>query len=649
MSKGQASVYQAPSVLLVQVGVPGTTYPGGPSAGSTSTESLGQALNYAAEIQSRSVMQYVENTYPQLKQRGFTTEDLLLDVIPSTSTTAATITLLASANHPSDAILLANDVATGFAAYRQVQVQKQLDATRANLQNQLNSLQQQKAKWEAAIEALPNNTVPAYTVDNNNLASVSTAINTLQAQLDALPPTVQGDVSVIQQATPVDVTTSPKGLIIIGVTAGVGLLIGFLIMLLIIFLDNRLRNEEQVKERLGLAYLGVVSNDNDIKANPTHVQGSSAHELADICANLRLTGILPGQWQAPHGAVLLITSAQVAEGRTTLAAALSAVAARGGSTVVVVDGNLREPSTHLAFGMSSAGLGLGGLLKGTGNENVDDAVMRSSMPGVWVLPAGAPMDNATLLLEQKMPGILRQLRRKTDLVIIDGPALLSSADASILATMVDGVALVADTRHEKFSLLMRARELMNSLAHKPAGIIMNRVARSRKNRNRYYATAFPGNIVDDKWVPVQAYSSNGNGNGSESNNGQKLEPIAAPQVVRVPSPMPTNQPPSPTPSNMSSSASYAMTSPAAPYGMSSVAPSGTLASPMLANLPPSPDASTMSSLTQPSPTPPPAPRVVPPEPAQDIFITQQPSTSPRSAPRRVEMIPPPQSRSGKGQ
>jgi Mrp family chromosome partitioning ATPase len=122
------------------------------------------------------------------------------------------------------------------------------------------------------------------------------------------------------------------------------------------------------------------------------------------------------------------------------------------------------------------------------------------------------MNHATLLLEQKMPGILKQLRKKSDLVIIDGPAMLAGADASILATMVDGVALVADARHEKFSLLVRARELMNSLAHKPAGIIMNRF--SRRRRNHYYAVAFPGNRSDEKWVPVQAYSSNGNGNGN---------------------------------------------------------------------------------------------------------------------------------------
>src|SRR5205807_688231 len=104
-----------------------------------------------------------------------------------------------------------------------------------------------------------------------------------------------------------------------------------------------------------------------------------------------------------------------------------------------------------------------------------------------------------------------------------------------------------------------------------------------------------GNIVDDKWIPVQAHTSNGNGNGngSESNNGQKLEPIAAPQIVRAPSPMPMNVPPSPAPSNMSLPTSYAM---------SSAVPSGALPSPMPMNVPPSP-ASMSTAPTRPSPTP----------------------------------------------
>jgi len=111
---------------------------------------------------------------------------------------------------------------------------------------------------------------------------------------------------------------------------------------------------------------------------------------------------------------------------------------------------------------------------------VDDAVMRSTTPGVWLLPAGAPPDSATLLLGQRFAGIVKQLRQKADLIIIDGPPLLSGASASQLASMVDGVALVVDARYARLPLMMRAKDLLVSLAHTPAGIIMNRSTHSRQ-------------------------------------------------------------------------------------------------------------------------------------------------------------------------
>ncbi len=613
LDKSQKAVYQVSSVLLVQEGAPGTTYPGGPTGG-TSTDSLGQALNYAAEIQSLSVMQYVINYDPQLRKRGYTANDLLLDVVPSTSTTAATITLLASANHPADAVLLANDVANGFAAYITAQAQQELNTKINSLKAQISAAQQQKAYWESKLESLPNNTTPQYAVYNNDVLDATHTIDSLQAQLQVLPATVKGDVFVIQQATPKDVTTSPKGLIIMGVTVGVGLLLGILLMLLLIFLDTRLRNAEQVKEKLGMAYLGSLSNSNEIKEAPTRVRGELLHEVSDICVNLRLTGVLPGAWQAPHGAVLLITSPQVAEGKSSLAAALSVALARGGSRVLVMDGNLQKPSTHLAFKMSGSGPGLSGLLKGTGRENVDDAVMRCNVPGVWLLPAGPAMDDATLLLEQKLPDILKQLRSKADIIIIDGPALLTGADASLLATMADGVALVIDARHERLPLLLRTRDLLNSLTRTPAGLIMNRLARSK--RNSYYAIAYPGSGMDDRWVSLHSSVVNIS---SPAQPGMPLLPVQS----SVSSPGSNGGPPAPPAAGMSQ---FPTLWSAAPLGV--VSPPSAFPS----NMPP-------NNATVPSPTPwiwlPGAANEAPPSP---------PPPSPRPAPHSADMSSPPPSR-----
>ncbi len=585
-------------MVLVNLSAPGTTYPGGP-VGGTATDSLARALNYSAELQTTSIMQYVINFDPQLQQRGYTANDLIADVVPNTSTTAATITLLATARHPADAVLLANDVANGFAAYITSQVQNQLNATTASLKAQINSEQQVQAGWEAKIAALPSTTTGQYAVYSSELADATRTLDALKTQLQQLPATVKGDAFVIQLATPGDVTASNKGYVIIGVTAGVGLLVGFLIMLLLIFLDNRLRSDEQVKEKLGMAYLGGLSNNNQVKEAPVRVKGDLLHEISDIGTNLHLTSVLPGPWQAPRGVVLLITSPRAAEGKTTLAAVLSAALARGGASVLVIDGNLRRPSTHLAFKVNGAGPGLSGLLKGTGTESAHDAVVRSSVPGVWLLPAGPAVEDTTLLLGQRLPGILAQLRKGADIVIIDGPALLSGADASLLATMSDGIALVIDARHEKLPLLLRAKELLSSLTHTPAGIIMNRLA--TKRGSHYYASAYLGDAAAERWIPIQAHVSNGAGI-------RHADPVF--DIAPVPSP---NTPMLPAQSNM----------------QPLPGPSGIF----------SPNRPALPSL----------PGIVP-QPLNDIAKMQQnaPAPSPRPAPNAGIMTPPMPPRSWNG-
>ena len=236
---------------------------------------------------------------------------------------------------------------------------------------------------------------------------------------------------------------------------------------------------------------------------------------------------MPGEGRSPRGVALLVTSAQTAEGKTSIAAGLASTLARGGSSVVVVDGNLQTPTTHLTFRISSTGMGLAGLLKGTGAEPVDSAVVRSNIPGVWVLPAGRAMEDSTLLLEQRFGAVLAQMRRKTDLIIVEGPPLLSGSDALLLATMVDGAALVLDSRHDKLKLILRVKEMLSSLTHTPSGVILNHMP--RRKRNSYFASATPSTSTTEKRMSASAYvdTSNGNGFGNVSGFERRGEMVAA--------------------------------------------------------------------------------------------------------------------------
>jgi capsular exopolysaccharide synthesis family protein len=488
--KIQPQVFQASSIMFVNAGAPGDTFD--PTL--SSNDSLGLATDYASEITSRTVMNYVYQVNPQLKTRGYGPDDLLADVIATPSATVANITITASAVNQSDAILLANDVATGFQSYVQTQRQQQLDGMRNNLQNQYNAALKQKGDIEARLVALSSNTDPHFAVYQADLTDVLHTMDTIQSQLLALPTTATSDVVALHLAGPKDAQLAVKSSLIIAVTGGIGLLVGISIMLLVIFLDNRLHNEEDVSEKLGVAYLGRLSTSKKLEAGAVMPESFAPQELADICANLRLTGVLPGSWHAPQGAILLVTSSQAAEGKTTLAAMLAATIVRAGRTTVVIDGNLRQPTTQLAFDINAAGPGLSGLLQSKGS--VDNAVQRSKVPGLWLLPGGNPVESSTLLLEQNLPNILAQLQQKTDVIIIDGPSVLESADASVLASMADGVVLIVDARHDRLPLLLRAKAIVQSLTHTPIGVVMNRFPGSP--RNSYFVTAYPTDATTPK-------------------------------------------------------------------------------------------------------------------------------------------------------
>jgi len=525
-AKAQPAAYQVSSTLLVSAGSPGTTYPG---VSASSSDSLSQATDDTTEIPTRSVMSFVYNFDPAIGQHHFSADDLLVDVAAlNPSTTSATIVLTATALHQADALLLVNDVAQGYQAYKTKQLRDQLDIERQSLQNQYNQYKAQSVALEQQILRYTNPSDPHVPLLTADRSTIDSAMTNIQGQLLQLPPTqnIHSDISIIQPAKLSDVTSTSKTTTILAVTGGIGLVVGILLWLLFVMMDNRVRADDQVPEKLGLSYLGSLTTNKEIQPGTVPTGTEVAHQLSDIGVNLRLTGVLPGSWRIPQGAILLVTSAQPVEGKTTVASGLAAALARGGRSVLVIDGDLRNPTTHLAFGMTQSSFGLSGLLKANGNENLDAVVQRSNISGVWVLPGGATLEEATLLLDQRLPSILAQLRKKTDIIIIDGPALLSGSEATLLASMADGVALVVDARHDKVPLLLRAKGVLTSLTSTPIGVVMNRVA--RRKRNPYYAMAYnEGNATETTSTKQNSlYSGNGNGNGVS--NGRPEQTVSAP-------------------------------------------------------------------------------------------------------------------------
>jgi Mrp family chromosome partitioning ATPase len=525
------AAYVASSTLVVQAPATAT---GASALTSDPARAIAEANSYAAEIPSRDVMALVSKLYPELRRRGYTTYYLMHNVTASAGTTAPTITIEVTARTQHDTVMVANDVAAGFVAYVAQQAQAQLNSARAGLQRQLDTFQQQKSALEQTIirsrattttttssgtngtntpggvggtgstSSNTNTTTttssdPSIAVYTADLSSLNQSIASLQGQLAMLPTVAVSDATVIQVATPADVSPSAKPILVIAATLAASLILGLLLIALMIYLDRSLLGEDQVKEKLGLPYLGGLSTDMTLAAAPASAGTIPAQESANIFASLLLTSLALSIARGHLGKVILVTSAGEAEGKTTVACALAGSIVRSGGTAAIIDANLIQPATHLALGVDPTGAGLGGLLASDGP--MEEALLQvGESPGLWLLPAGKAIESPTLLMQERLPEILDQIRQKVDVVIVDSPALLNSADGVLLANMADYAAVVVDARHGRLGPLEYATDLLTSLSSTPVGIIMNRLP--SKRRIRYYANALERRIPATSRLPA---------------------------------------------------------------------------------------------------------------------------------------------------
>jgi len=137
---------------------------------------------------------------------------------------------------------------------------------------------------------------------------------------------------------------------------------------------------------------------------------------------------------------MLVTSASKGEGKSTTSANLAVTFAQQGMRVLLVDADLRRPALDKLFGIPREP-GLSNLL--IHPELWENAIRPTSQETLHVLPAGSiPPNPAELLGGQRMTGLINLLQEKYDLVIFDSPPVLIAADASILASWVDGVLVI---------------------------------------------------------------------------------------------------------------------------------------------------------------------------------------------------------------
>ena len=170
---------------------------------------------------------------------------------------------------------------------------------------------------------------------------------------------------------------------------------------------------------------------------------------------------------------ILITSGLPAEGKTTTAINTAISLAQIGPSVLIIDCDLRNPTSHKVFGLDN-GRGLSTYL--SSDVELDDLICKLKIPNVSLLPAGpSPSNPAKLIMSPKMKIMLQTLGQRYDHIIIDSPPFIGVNDAKVLSSLVDGVIVVVHGKKNTRELARRTRQELSNFDAKIFGVVLNSI------------------------------------------------------------------------------------------------------------------------------------------------------------------------------
>ncbi|MFZ0266040.1 GumC family protein [Caulobacter sp.] len=247
--------------------------------------------------------------------------------------------------------------------------------------------------------------------------------------------------------------------------------------------------EDEVERRLGLPYLGAVpllastmdGSKNAGKISPAdYLLEKPLSSFAESFRKLRAAILFSKVGETMK--VILITSSLPDEGKTTTTFSLARTLATSGANVVVVDCDLRQSAIN-RFLPAAPAQGLIEVLNGL--CTLDQALV-TDVSGARVLPlarsAYTPRD---VLGSPAMLNLLRELRQRFDVVLLDTAPLLAVADTRILAPHADAVVMLARWKKTPIKAITSAVALLQNRGIFLAGVALTQMDMDAQSRYGY--------------------------------------------------------------------------------------------------------------------------------------------------------------------
>jgi exopolysaccharide transport family protein len=314
---------------------------------------------------------------------------------------------------------------------------------------------------------------------------------TQSVQQQSFPST---EARVVAEASPPPKPSWPKVGLTLALAAVCGLMLGFICASVREQINQQVVTRAQLEKLLGTTCLAVLPNFSRSRSMVSKPRSGAAafHEISEVAPfsataeALRYIKVAI-DLHPTEGKVIGIVSALPGEGKTTVATAFAAFAAKNGARVLLVDADLRNPAMTRLLNQEAAP-GLLDLV--AGDVNFDRLVITDEKYKFDFLPASTQIEfsnSSDVLNSVVIQDLLKKVRGDYDYVLIDLPPILPVVDVKAVAHLFDGFALVVEWGSTSVDEILRAVAASPILSDRLLGAILNKADEAVMRRFEGYS------------------------------------------------------------------------------------------------------------------------------------------------------------------
>jgi capsular polysaccharide biosynthesis protein len=397
-------------------------------------------------------------------------------------------------------------------AEQRVVLAEQIKATKASFDNVEQRIEELKDRQGQLVSAIDLRTVESQISELERVRDRYQA--TYNQQLTLLNSSMVNSLSIFEPANVPAYPLPSKKLLIIALAAFGGLLLAIVAIVLLDRFDERWRTSRDLRERYGLSDLGTVPGIAPIRG-ATNREQAKQREYAMREAH---TQILLAAME--HGArTIMVSSPEPSEMRSAFVVDLADLFTRSGYRVLLVDSDIETEHLTNLIGQSEPSSNPVVLLDD--DVKLSPYMQQTTMDNVLLLERKIGPNGNAVIPSLPWPSLVHALEHAADVIIFNGPSTLTSADAALLAPLVNGIVLTLDPARDLRGVIdeSRSRLLRQRGVNMLGAVVLQSDDKANDSTN------------NKRWMPKGRASGKQNMNRGGMSNERDIAPATSSSAV----------------------------------------------------------------------------------------------------------------------